>query len=274
MTDLRPAAKAPSRAPQQHHMQEQQRASLQLGWNGPASASSTVGIVAAVTSWPLQQELVEECTPEELQRMIDVITSHVQPATLSNPDRDCLSSTADLDTEQRQIEVQQAISCLALHAERDEEVRQQLCTPELLQRLVLLLQGADISCMQAAAHLVWYISRSATLRPHLQQQEHLLSSLLALLAVQDAASARAAAFSLNNLAYDPACRAAMVDAGAVAGLIDMLSGCDALGQEAAAAALMMLASEEGNIRAQIVALNGIQALVDILRVRQVVKGQP
>lgn len=59
----------------------------------------------------------------------------------------------------------------------------------------------------------------------------------------------------------------MVDAGAVPRLIDMLNGCDSLGQESAASALMMLASEEGSIRAMIVACNGIQALVSVLRVR-------
>lgn len=163
-------------------------------------------------------------------------------------------------------------------------------------------------------HLVWYFSRSDCLRPALQQQEPLLPALLSLLASPDAASARAAAFALNNLALDAACRCEpehnprhlqhhmnhdslqsrsracttlsgdlspltgwacwlvvhacrhrIVEAGAIAGLIDMLSGCDALGQEAAAAALQMLASEEGNIRATIVACNGVQALVAVLR---------
>lgn len=69
-----------------------------------------------------------------------------------------------------------------------------------------IMQGSDLGCCQAAAHLVWYISRSDTLRVHLQQQPHLLPVLLDLLVNQDAASARAAAFTLNNLAVDPACR--------------------------------------------------------------------
>ncbi|WIA15215.1 hypothetical protein OEZ85_001893 [Tetradesmus obliquus] len=82
---------------------------------------------------------------------------------------------------------------------------------------------------------------------------------------QDVAAARAAAFVLNNCAHEASFRFAMLEAGAVPCLVEMLSGCDALGQEAAAAALMNLASEERNIRSAIVACNGIQALVVVLK---------
>jgi hypothetical protein len=45
-----------------------------------------------------------------------------------------------------------------------------------------------------------------------------------------------------------------------------MASSDAIGQEAAAAALMMLASEEAYIRAAIVAANGVAALVSVLQV--------
>eukprot|EP00878_Enallax_costatus_P044834 GHUV01053591.1.p1 GENE.GHUV01053591.1~~GHUV01053591.1.p1 ORF type:complete len:325 (+),score=103.90 GHUV01053591.1:434-1408(+) len=260
MTDLRPAAKAPSRVPQQHIQQQQLH--LPLSWH-PLSAADDASASNA-SSWPLQLDLAEECSPDEIQGMI----ATVQKGRSTLMDGSSSSSSMDDQhaEQQHRHDLQQALSCLALHAERDEDVRQQLCTPELLCQLVSLLQDSNLSCMQATVHLVWYISRSDTLRQHLQQHDGLLHALLARLTSHDAVTARAAAFALNNLAYDARFRVAMVNAGAVASLIDMLSGCDALGQEAAAAALMMLASEEGNIRAQIVALNGIQALAQVLRV--------
>eukprot|EP00775_Hariotina_reticulata_P001280 gene1280-1621_t len=221
VTDLRPAAKAPSRAPQQYLQQQQNM--VQLSWPG----------------------------------RMDLITA-AQSGGRSAGDALCDQQQQQGQEAPQQLDLQrQTISQLALHAERDEEVRQQLCTPELLEVVTDMLQ--------AAAHLVWYISRSDTLRTHLQQQHQLLPVLLDLLVSQDAASARAAAFALNNLAMDPACRYSMVDAGAVPRLIDMLNGCDSLGQESAASALMMLASEEASIRAMIVACNGVQALVSVLR---------
>lgn len=50
-----------------------------------------------------------------------------------------------------------------------------------------------------------------------------------------------------------------------------MASSDAIGQEAASAALMMLASEEAHIRALIVAANGVRALVSVLQVRVVCK---
>jgi HEAT repeat protein len=101
----------------------------------------------------------------------------------------------------------------------------------LLQRLTQLLHAADLHTAQLAAHLVWYVSRSAELRLFLQQQAQLLPALLGLLAGQDVAAARAAAFALNNCAHEQSFRFAMLEAGAVPCLVEMLSGCDALGQE-------------------------------------------
>lgn len=66
------------------------------------------------------------------------------------------------------------------------------------------------------------------------------------------------------------CRQHMAEQGAVGALVEMVASCDAVGQEAAAAALMMLASEEPNIRARIVAANGVRALVRALQVRTLV----
>ena len=57
----------------------------------------------------------------------------------------------------------------------------------------------------------------------------------------------------------------MASQGAVPALIDMMSCSDAVGQEAAAAALMMLCSEEPNIRAAVVAHNGVKALASVLQ---------
>eukprot|EP00879_Flechtneria_rotunda_P022604 GHRR01023870.1.p1 GENE.GHRR01023870.1~~GHRR01023870.1.p1 ORF type:complete len:288 (+),score=113.90 GHRR01023870.1:533-1396(+) len=258
MTDMRPAAKAASRAPQQY-VHEQSAA--HPGW----------GQTDYFSSWPLQQGLDEEASPEEIKYMIELITRQ-QPAndTGASSGNNLESSNSDSgdDGQQQTLDVQrQTISCLALHAGRDEEVRQQLCTPQLLSRLTDMIKGRDLGCCRAAAHLLWYISRSDSLRQHVQQQQGLLLAVLSLPSTPDAATARAAAFALNNLAHDITCRNTMVNEGAVAGLVEMLSGCDALGQEAGAAVLMMLASEEGYIRANIVQCNGVQALVAVLKVR-------
>jgi hypothetical protein len=164
---------------------------------------------------------VDSCTPEQQQQQ----------------DADSAAATAagNIDNctpDQQQQQLCDALSCLALHAECDEDVRRQLCSsPALLQRLTQLLQAQDLHTAQLAAHLVWYISRSAELRLFLQQQAQLLPALLGLLAGQDVAAARAAAFALNNCAHEQSFRFAVLEAGAVPCLVEMLSGCDALGQE-------------------------------------------
>jgi hypothetical protein len=198
-----------------------------------AAAGTAAGVGGGCSSWPLQAGLEEECSPEEIQQMIEVVTGQQQQQ--QDVDQAAADATGNSDTctfEQQQQQLYDALSCLALHAECDEDVRRQLCSgPALLQRITQLLQAPDVHTAQLAAHLVWYVSRSTELRLYLQQQEQLLPALLGLLAGQDVAAARAAAFSLNNCAHEQSFRFAMLEAGAVPCLVEMLSGCDALGQE-------------------------------------------
>jgi hypothetical protein len=167
---------------------------------------------------------VVTCQQQLLQKEADATNAELAAAAASG-------CCAVKSPEQKQ-QLCDALSSLAVHAECDEDVRNQLCSnPALLQRLTQLLQAPELHISQLAAHLVWYISRSAGLRSLLQQQEQLLPALLGLLAGQDVAAARAAAFALNNCAHEQSYRLAMLEAGAVPCLVEMLSGCDALGQE-------------------------------------------
>jgi hypothetical protein len=203
-----------------------------VGREGAAAAGAGV-----CSSWPLQAGLEEECSPEEIQQMIELVTGQQQQNYGADGTELDATAAADGDSctpgeQQQQQQLCDALSCLALHAECDEDVRQQLCSnPALLQRLTQLLQAPEVHTAQLAAHLAWYISRSAGLRTLLQQQEQLLPALLGLLAGQDVAAARAAAFALNNCAHEQSYRCAMLEAGAIPCLVEMLSGCDALGQE-------------------------------------------
>lgn len=235
MCDLRPAGKGPSRAPQQ--LQQHSAPAAVPGLNLPScslvgrdsaaasAAAAAAGASVGCSSWPLQAGLEEECSPEEIQQMMELVTGQQQQQADGN-------ASSGQPEQQQQQQLCDALSCLALHAECDEDVRQQLCSsPLLLQRLTQLLLSPEVHTAQLAAHLVWYISRSEGLRPLLQQQEQLLPALLGLLAGQDVAAARAAAFALNNCAHEASFRFAMLEAGAVPCLVEMLSGCDALGQE-------------------------------------------
>jgi hypothetical protein len=176
--------------------------------------------------------------------MIELVTGQQQQQQDADSATTAAAAGIDCTPEQQQQQQQlcDALSCLALHAECDEDVRRQLCSsPALLQRLTQLLQAADLHTAQLAAHLVWYVSRSAELRLFLQQQVQLMPALLGLLAGQDVAAARAAAFALNNCAHEQSFRFAMLEAGAVPCLVEMLSGCDALGQEVSCSSPLLLA---------------------------------
>lgn len=68
-----------------------------------------------------------------------------------------------------------------------------------------VLPQEEASAAAQAAHLVWYLSRSESLREWLGATG-CVPLLVALLSSNDAGAARAAAYALTNLAMDECCR--------------------------------------------------------------------
>jgi len=301
-------------------------------------------------------EFQEECSREQLEELMQQLRTGGAGSSSDG-------GNAAPDVEERR---RAAAVTLALHAERDAELRAAIVAAGLLDQVAEMLEGPELRCCWAAAHIAWYVSRSDELRQDLGC-DRIVAALVMLLGAADPAVARAAALALNNLALGAGCRwvlrlvgcwcsswlwweavsyllyadgpdqtrthtrkrptnyrQRMADAGAITALIDMvrwvcgaalqpswaacmylvpkssrsllhllqsikppehtpepnrprqtanrrpnrpqqMASSDAIGQEAASSALMMLASEEANIRALIVAANGVRALVSVLQ---------
>ncbi|KAI8474534.1 MAG: armadillo-type protein [Monoraphidium minutum] len=234
------------------------RAQLSFGARGGGGAPAAAA-AAAVGGLGGGCDVLEECSREQLEELMGQLRGSCPGGgtTAEGPGPEGGGGAA---LEARRA----AVVALALHAERDAELRAALVGAGLLEEIAAMLEGADPRCTWAAAHLAWYISRSDDLRAALGSPRA-IAALVALLGAPDPAVARAAALALNNLALEAGSRQRMAEAGAVTALIDMMSCSDAIGQEASSAALMALASGEANVRALIVAANGVRALVNVLQ---------